>query len=49
MNITSLILCVKLAGPHSLFKRAILQNKWFFVTARRNATFFSEEVAFGPF
>jgi hypothetical protein len=49
MTISSLLLYAKLAGPHSFFKRVILQNKWFFVTVRKNATFLSEEVTFGPF
>lgn len=49
MNVSSLLLCAKLAGPHYLFKRVLLQNKWFFVTLRKNVTFLSEEVAFGPF
>jgi hypothetical protein len=49
MNISSLLSCTKLVGPHSFFKRVIVQNKLFYVTVRRNVTFLSEEVAFGPF
>lgn len=30
MNISSLLLCAKLAGPHSFFKRVILQNIFFY-------------------